>query len=233
MADQSAFDKNRIEASAMAETSGLLEQLNLPPAMIAFMRKNQRLLWVLFILLVSVVTAVALYGSWRTYQINKASSALDAAMLAPEDKVAEQLKQVVAQYGSTPSAEWARVELAKIAAEKKDYDGALAELQTVNSRIASDNPLKPLVLNSMAGLQEKKQDYSAALALYEQLEKISGFENDALYAMGRVYTLMGKKQEAVMKYQEFLAQIDREESGVMARQDSRKQLVQHLINQLR
>ena len=56
MADQSAFDRKQIETSAMSETTGILEQLNLPPAFVSFLRKNQRMLWAIVIVAAVSVT---------------------------------------------------------------------------------------------------------------------------------------------------------------------------------
>ena len=42
MAGQSAFDKQQIQERSHSEGSGLLEHLNLPPAVIRFIRKNKK-----------------------------------------------------------------------------------------------------------------------------------------------------------------------------------------------
>jgi len=232
MADQSAFDRNQIETSAMSETSGILDQLNLPPAAVSFLRKNQRMLWVIVAVVAASVAAASLYGSYRNYQINQANSALDTAMLATGDKSAELLQEITEKYSATPSALWARIELAKIAADKKDFAGAIAELQMVNSKITVKNPLKPLVLYSLAGLQEKMQDFAAAIGMYQELAAFSGFTADAHYAMGRVYVAMDKKAEAVEQYKQYLSLTEENTGGMMSQPDPQRALVEYTIKKL-
>lgn len=42
MSEQSAFNQKHVESQAYSETSGLLEQMNLPPGAIRFIRKTKR-----------------------------------------------------------------------------------------------------------------------------------------------------------------------------------------------
>ena len=230
MADQSAFDRNHIETTAVSETSGILDQLNLPPAVHSFLRNNQRTIWVIVSIIVIAVVTVALYGSYRKYQVNQAISALDTARLAEIDKRVELLQQVVDKYSSTPSAVWARVELAKTAAEKEDYAGAIAELEKVNTNISGKNPVKPLVLYQLAGLHEEKGDLETAISLYQQLAVFSGFAADAHYAMGRVYVAMDEKPEAIGQYNQYLSLT--EKAGGNGQQDPMRAQVEYTIKQL-
>ncbi len=231
MADQSSFDRNHIETSAMSETSGVLDQLNLPPAVIGFLRKNQRILWILIALVTSVVVVVALYGSYRNYKINQAVSALDAATQEQGDQRIPMLTEVAEKYSSTPSSLWSRIKLAKIAADKGDNATALVELQQVNKSISIKNPLKPLVLYRLAGLKELEEDYAAAIELYRQLTSFTGFVSDAHYAMGRGYVAMGKKDEAIEEYRQYLSLT--QETGGLNQGDPVRTLVEHTINQLK
>ena len=234
MADQSAFDRNQIETKAMSETSGTLDQLNLPPAVVSFLRKNQRMLWVLFVVVALIVTAGSLYGSYRTYQINHALSALDTAMRAEDDQSVKLLENITEKYATTPSAPWARIELAKIATANKDLEGAIAQMKIVNGEIAEDNALKPLVLYSLASLMEKNQDYAAAIGYYQELMSFPGFSIDSHYAMGRLYVAMDKKDEARAQYEKYLSLTQEQEvqGGMMSQPDPKRTLVQYAINQL-
>lgn len=230
MADQSAFDRNHIETTAVSETSGVLDQLNLPPAVTAFIRKNQRTIWIVVSIVVITVVTVALYDSYRTYRINKAVSALDAARIAEEGQQVELLQQVVDKYSSTPAALWARVELAKKAADKGEIPAAIDELQKVNSSITGKNPLKPLVLTRLAGLHEQKGDPDAAITLYQKLVEFAGFAPDAHYAMARVYVAMEKKPEAIAQYRKYLSLTEDADTG--GQQDPMRARVEYMIQQL-
>jgi len=231
MADQSAFDRNHIETTAVSETSGILDQLNLPPALHSFLRKNQRTIWIIVSIIVIAVVTVALYDSYRKYQTNQAISALDTAKLAENDKRVELLQQVAEKYSSTPSGLWARIELAKTAAEKEDLATAIAELDKVNTNISGKNPMKPLVLYRLAGLHEEKGDLEAAIALYQELVNFSGFAADAHYAMGRVYVAMDEKPEAVAQYNQYLS-LTEEAAGGNGQQDPIRSQVEYTIKQL-
>ncbi|HEB68221.1 MAG TPA: tetratricopeptide repeat protein [Desulfobulbus sp.] len=230
MADQSAFDRNRIETSAVSQTSDILDQLNLPPAMTLFLRKNQRAIWVIVSILVITVVSVALYDSYSNYQSKQAVSALDTAKQAEGEKRVELLQQVTEKYASTPSALWARVELAKIASEKKDRATAIAELKNVDGSISGNNPMKPLVLYRLAGLYEENGDLDTAIGLYQELAVFTGFTADAHYAMGRVYVAMDKKPEAIAQYNQYLSLT--EKAGGNGQQDPVRARVEYTIKQL-
>lgn len=230
MAEQSSFDRNHIETSAKVETSGLLEQLNLPPAVVSFVRANQRALWGVAAVITAVVVIVPLYGSYRNYRTNKAVSALDAAMQAEKEQRVAQLTEVTKQFASTPSSLWARVELAKLAEDKGDNGTALSELQMVNKSITAKNPMKPLVLYRLGALNELEKKYDAAIALYTELVAFAGFAPEAHYAMGRVYVAMGKKDEAIKEYQQYLSLT--EETTGAGQGNPLRTLVEYTITQL-
>ncbi len=205
MANQSAFDPNHIKETAMAETSGLLDELNLPPAFVAFLRKNQRTLWIIIVVVAIVVTAVSLYGSYQNYRENKATTALDLAMRADPAQRPDLLKNVARDFHSTPTGHWARVELAQIYIKDGKPADAILQLQKVNQEVDAKNPIKPLVLFKLGGLYEETKNYEDALGRYQELTAFSGFEADARYALGRVYAALHKNVEAVTAYQQYLS----------------------------
>lgn len=231
MADQSAFDQQHIEVQAMSEVSGLLDQLNLPPAVISFMRKNQRMLWGIVIAVATVVVAVALYSSYRTYQINKGLSALDSALQADEKNRVSLLTEVAEQYASTPSGPWARLELAKIAADKGDISNAITALEQVNGGISEKNPLKPLLLYRLAGFNEQKPDLDKAANFYTKLEAYPGFAADAHYAKGRIFERLGKNDEAINQYQQYLT-LTATDSTSGSQPDPTRTMIEYTIKKL-
>jgi len=229
MVDQSVFDPNKIRETAASETSGLLDELNLPPGFIAFLRKNQRPLWIIVAVVATVVTVVSLYGSYQNYRENKAVAALDAAMLADKGQQVSLFKQVITDYASTPTGHWARIELAKIDIKAGRLDDAIAQFTQVNQEIKEGNPLKPLVLYKLAGLLEEKKDYDTALARYQELVMFHGFDADAQYAMARVYTAMDKKPEAVTAYQQYLSLTEKSPAGGQGR---KRAMVEYIMKKL-
>ncbi len=229
MANQSAFDPNHIKEAAVSETSGLLDELNLPPAFIDFLRKNQRTLWSITAVIAIVVTAVSLYGSYRTYRENKATSAMDAAMQAVGDRQVDLLNKVVQDFSSTPTEHWARIELAQIAIKNGKPADAILQYQKVNQEIDAKNPLKPLVLFTLAGLYEETKNYQAALDHYQELTAVSGFEADAQYGLARVYAALHKNPEAVTAYQQYLSLTEKSPTG---ERGQKRALVEYMMKKL-
>ena len=201
---QSAFDLKHIEESAVVETSGVLDQLNLPPALTDFLRRNQRTIWIVVALVATVVTVVSLYGSWRSYTFNKAAEAYDQALMLDGAQKKTALTQVIEKFGTTPSATWSRVELARMDQKAGDLKGATAEMVAINTGLKPDNLLKPLVLVNLGGMYEQDQQQEQALSVYEELRTIKGFEPQAVNSLGRVYETMGNKAQAASMFQEYL-----------------------------
>jgi len=230
MTKQSAFDQNHIETSAVSQPEGLLDQLNLPPTVVSFMRANRRMLWIVVSLVVVTVVTVALYDSYRGYQRDQAVSALDAANQAAGDKRVELLDKVVEKYGTTPSGLWARIALSQEDTRKKDFSAAITKLEEVKSQLSEKNPLKPLVLFRLAGLKEQQGKGDAAIALYQELLPFATYAAEAHYAMGRVYVEQGKKPEAVAQYRQYLTLTEKRAGSGAA--DPVRQRVEYMIKQL-
>ena len=230
MSDQSAFDIKHIKDTAVSETSGLLDQLNLPPGLIRFLRKNQRTIWIVVAVIATLVTVVALYDSYRTYQNNKAISAYDAALQAKGDEKRNLLVTLINEYGSTRIAPWAMIELAKMDVAENKIDAALEQLGKVNQLVGRKNPLKPLVLYRLAGLYEQEKKLDKAVEYNQQLTEFPGFEADARYALGRLFAVQGKKAEALTEYQQYISLIEKAGAGAA---DPRKDLVEYEMKLLK
>jgi predicted negative regulator of RcsB-dependent stress response len=229
---QSAFDLKHIEETAVVEPSGVLDQLNLPPAVTDFLRRNQRTIWIVITIIAIVVTVVSLYGSWRSYTINKAAEAYDQALMQDGDQKKAALADIIEKYASTPSATWSRVELARMDQQAGDLKGAIAKLSEINTSLKPDNLLKPLVLVNLGGLYEEDKQQDQALVAYQELKTIKGFEPQAANSMGRVYETMGNKAQAAAMFQEYLNLTSVE--GKAPRQDDPvRTMVQASLNRLR
>jgi predicted negative regulator of RcsB-dependent stress response len=230
MAEQSAFDPKKIELHTLGPGMGLLEQLNLPPKAIAFIRKNQRAIWLVVSMCVVLAVAASAYSSYRDYRAGKAASALDAALAAAPDN-RQMLESVAKEYGSTSSGLWAQVELAVLEEKEGQLPKAITRLAEINIGLSTRSPLKPLVLTKLAGLYENGQQFDKALALYTELAANEGFAPDAYRAMGRVNEQLGKKEDAVAMYAQYL-----ETTGSQPGQgatDPIREMVQYRLNLLK
>ncbi len=229
MAEQSAFDRENIKLQTMSQTQGLLEQFNLPPTMIAFIRRNQRAIWLAVAACLVIIAAVSVYFSYSDYRSGKAASALNVALMAKIDN-RQLLEKVVQDYNATPSGLWARLELAFL--EEKEGQGpqAITRLEAVKSDLSAKSLLRPLVVGKLAVLYENAKQFDKALALYTELATQEGYASEAYRALGRVNEQLGKKAEALAMYGKYL-----ESADIQAQQlqnDPVREMVQSRINQL-
>lgn len=229
MSEQSPFDRQNIENSAAVQTTGLLEQLNVPPAAAAYIRRNQRMIWTVVIGIALVVAGVSLYGSYRNYRENKASEALALAMEAEGDAKKSQLAEVVDEYGATGAGTWSRIKLAQIAASEGDLPKAISGLEDLKKSLSAKNPVMPLLAYNLAVLHEKNNELNKAMAAYNELLTYQGFEGITYKAMGRIYEAQGSKDKALEVYNKYI------ELGDTAGQpfaDPDRSMIQTKINNL-
>jgi len=230
MTEPATFDPNNLKLQPLGPPEGLLDQFNLPPKLIAFLRRNKRMLWIIFIVVVVVALAVAGYNAYRDHREQNAASALDAAVLAPTNNKAL-LEKVATAYGSTDSALWAKVELAQLAERTGDAKTALADLESISGEVGRTSPLKPLLLGKLAAMYENANQLDKALALYTELSSWESFAADAYLGLGRVNAQLGKKEEAVAMYGKYLELGNGQFATAMDK--SRRAMVQFRVNQLK
>ncbi|MCI5224809.1 MAG: hypothetical protein D3924_19615, partial [Candidatus Electrothrix sp. AR4] len=164
---QSTFDlKDMRDDVAMKEHNGVLDQLDLPPALIEFLQKNQRKIWTVAIIIAVIVTVVALYGSYRDYTVNNATKAYDSALLLDGEQRKIALEKVADDYSSTPSATWSRIELAHIEQADEKPKAAIDRLEALNSELTDKDLLKPMVLTNLGGLYEQNKQLDKAVSAY-------------------------------------------------------------------
>ena len=202
---------------------GLLEQFNLPPKAIRFIRANQRKIWGVVIACAAAALLIAGIDAYFDYRLKKAAEALDAAMQASGAEQRELLAGVSRKYGSTPSAQWAEVNLARLDEEGGKPEEAIARYRKLQGKFPKNSPMQPLLLGRMAALEEGREQWDAALSLYKSLSENNEFAPDAFLGMGRIHEARGKKDEALAMYKKFVeyTAVSTEESGV----DPRRQMV--------
>lgn len=230
MADQSAFDPKNIQLQTLGPPPGLLEQFNLPPRMIKFIRRHQRTIWLVVIGCVSLAVAVSAYTSYCQYRAGKAVSALDAALIASQER-RPLLTKVVEDYADTPSGRWARIELALVDEKADQAAQAITQLAAVNATLAPEDPLKPLILTKLGALHEEQGQFDQALLVYGDLAAIEGFGPEATRALGRVNEQLGRSAEALAAYNKYLEMTKAQGQGAQA--DPVREMVQSRINHLK
>jgi predicted negative regulator of RcsB-dependent stress response len=188
MSEQNTYFQQEILNKPL-QKHGLLEELNLPPKAIRFIRDNRRNL---IIGLVCFVLAILGWSSLRYYlarQDDRAAAILAEAVGQKEEQRKELLGKVLAEYGRTGSAMWAKVEMGHLAVDAQQYDEAIRIYLEVRDDLAKSSPVFPLVQLNLAQAYENKNALPEALAVYQELAKIKGFAGESYLAMGRIHEL--------------------------------------------
>lgn len=205
MAGKSAFDKEHIQESSHIEGTGLLEHLNLPPLFVRFVKKNKKALQIGGAVVLVVVISLALYSSYRSHRIEKASSALALAMQKGEPEKHKALVAVAADFSGTPSAQWAGAELAHELMKEGKYKEAAEQYGRVRKNINTADPLFALLTFGLAQANEAAGLFDAAALEYQALQKIDGYAGEGFTGLARAYEAQGKAKEALAVYEEYAA----------------------------
>jgi predicted negative regulator of RcsB-dependent stress response len=206
MSGQSAFDQKNILKSG-GENRGLLEELNLPPKVISFIRQNSRLLQITGVCLVLAIVGWNYYGNYTQKRNDAAAALLTSALnqAVPEQKLA-MLNELVNEYSGTGAAHWGRLEMGHNAYDQGNYTEAAKRYQEVLDDVSSANPLVPLTRFSLAQAYANSDQPDKALQIYEQLVSEKGFATEAQLEAARIYAKQGKADKAREIYSQLLAQ---------------------------
>ncbi|MCL2458504.1 MAG: hypothetical protein FWF31_06575 [Desulfobulbus sp.] len=230
MADQNSIDRDAIKLQPLTPV-GLLEQFNLSRKTILFIRRNLWIIWLTAAGILTVVLGTAGFSTFREYREEKGAAALDAALAAKQDN-RKLLEQVDQDFRSTASGRWARIELAFLDEKEGQRTQAIGRLTEINANLASDSPIKPLVLTKLAGLCENDKQFDKAVAFNTELAALGdNFAAAAYQALGRLNEQMGKKDEAAAMYTKFMELTAIQPGQGMA--NPMRDMVQARLNQLK
>lgn len=205
MSEQNTYFQQEI-LNRPLQKHGLLEELNLPPKAILFIRNNRRNLIIALLCGVMVILGWSSLNYYLERQEDRAAVLLAEAV--GQGKVEERkaaLVKIVAGYGRTGSALWAKVELGHLAFARQQYDEAVRVYQDVLNGLAKSSPVFPLVQLSLAQAHENKNALPEALAAYQKLAEIKEFAGESYLAMGRIYELQKSAPQAKEMYAKALA----------------------------
>jgi predicted negative regulator of RcsB-dependent stress response len=205
MSAQNLFSKKNIQSQQAGPQRGLLEELNLPPGLISFIRSNSRNLQIGLAGIVVLVLAWVFFDYYTEMQEKKGTSLLAAGLQAEStEERLQKLESVTLDYGRTDAARWARIELAHLDYGAGRFEEAATKYREILEEVSAENPLVPLARMNLAQSYEELGQYDEAVAQYVLLKKDPGFANLAYWALGRVYTAKGDPVQARSTYQEFL-----------------------------
>lgn len=207
MSGQSAFEKRYIDPKDQSKIEGLLELFNLPPKVIAFLKRYKRPLQVGLSIVLIAVVAGSLYTSYRERKVENGASAL---VLALKETGAEQrgaLQRVAEEFAATPAGVWARVELAHLAMKEKKFAEAATAYQAIRQELKAEDPLYGLVLYGLAQAEDAQGNNDAAYAAFESMKNRKGYEMTAYSGMARIHEAKGEYEKALGIYGQYLAMI--------------------------
>ena len=205
MSDQSVFSQKDIQPIDPERKRDLLDELNLPPKLITFLRENTRNLQIGAICITVVVLGWVLYNQYTDLQENKGASLMaNALQEISMDRKTLVLNDVIKQYPGTSAALWSEVELAHLDYQAARFQEAAARYEAILGELSGDSSLVPLVRLNLGQSYEQLADYGKALGQYQILKGVTGFSKEANFALGRVYVLQGEPDSARRIYEEYL-----------------------------
>ncbi|MFN2365975.1 MAG: YfgM family protein [Desulfurivibrionaceae bacterium] len=201
MAEERPIKQKEEQKIDIEHKDGLLEELNLPPHVIRFIKENARNLQIAAVCLVLVVLGWTYFDYYSQSQENQASAALNAAIREADDtdRIAL-LKEVATEFSGTDAAVWSRIEQGHVAFKNGEYDKALAVYNEVADDLSGDSPLLPLLTYNTGIAQENSGALDQALQSYAELAGYKGFAVKGMMAQGRIYELKGEKDAALEVY---------------------------------
>ncbi len=213
MSERSPFEKIHVDERDKADLGGVLDQLNLPPAVIDFVRRNQKSIFIIIGVVSVIVVVWALYGSYVDNRRAESSTALTVAKNLEDEKRKEALEQVAVDYSGTDAANWAKIELARDAIQNNNLEKALQHYGEVSEDISTTNPLYPLITFGLAQVQESLAHYDEAIQQYTTLKNITGYESIGYNGTARIYEIQGNIQSAINEYEQYRGTLSGDSTG--------------------
>jgi predicted negative regulator of RcsB-dependent stress response len=205
MNEQSAFHKNSIDdAAAPVKTGGLLEEMNLPPQVVSFIRNNIKQLQIAGICIAVAVIGWVFINSYLEKQSDKAAYALYTAMQEADDESRFQALEAVKNTYSGSAALWSLVEMAHLDFANARYDAGLQKYRTALNEISSDSAMKPLLILSIARTLEQQGDLDGAANQYQAVADMGGFDLQVYPALGRIHAALNNNDKAKKAYEQYL-----------------------------
>jgi len=228
MSEESPFNLKHASEVAYVEPSGVLDQLNLHPSIVAFIRDNKRILQILGVVIVVLVVTISLYKSYRQNRLENAASSLSISLEAEGEEKVKALEHVASDFTGTPSALWADTEIGHIAMAKGEFEKAASQYLKVREQVKSSNPMYGLLSFGIAQAYEAGKKYDLSSAMYSELKAVDGYKDEGFLGMARVLEAQNEKEKALAVYEEYMGTFLGENVNERA-----KQMIQEKITRLR
>jgi predicted negative regulator of RcsB-dependent stress response len=207
MAKEDIFEKEYVDERDKNNLEGLLEQLNLPPAAVKFVRDNKRMVQAGIAVLVIAVVAWALYGSYRDSQIKKSSEALFAAQELSGQQMLDKLAEVEKDFSGTDAGLWASINSAQELMKNGKMSEAQQKFTEIRADLKATSALWPLVTVGIAQSAEATGDFQRAVDEYGNLMGLEGYKDIGFLGSARVQELQGNVERALELYEQYLVEL--------------------------
>lgn len=200
MTGQSAFSKKSVE-TINVEKRDWMEELNLPPQLISFLKEHGQRLQLVAAGIVLILLSYNGYQYYAARQQDNATAMLATAMKS--EQAAEKsslLGALIDEYGSSDAAVWAHLELGHMAYNAGQYDEAISQYTAADSDIKNNSSIKPFVHYGLAYSYEKSGDTDKALSHYASLASFAGYEKEASLGIARIQELKNDTAAALAAY---------------------------------
>jgi len=226
MSSEGVFNKRLTEETKMDKVEGLLEHFNLPPKVIDFIRNYQRLIIVLLVVIAVTVISLSLYLSYRQGVVEDAASALSTALQADNGEKSASLAGVIDKYGSTTSAQWAKIELAHLDMKNGAYAAAAGKYLDEIKSVGKTSPLYSLLLFGAGQALEADEKFAEAAVQYDLLKEIKGYDHVGYTGLARIEETQGNFEKAHTIYNNFLLNTGDEPAAAQARSEIEARIAQ-------
>jgi predicted negative regulator of RcsB-dependent stress response len=203
MTEPTVFSKKHADALTQ-DKRALLEELNLPPVMVEFIRTNAKALQLSIAIIIISILAWEGYVKYTAVQRDRSADMLYTAMKADGDQRLTQLKELSTKYGKRGSGLWGTIEQGHLAFKEGKFQEAATLYEAVISSIPSGSPLLPLVQFNLAQTYENLPDQAKAKATYQILANTHGFAGEGNLGLARIAELEEKQGEAKTLYQTYV-----------------------------
>jgi predicted negative regulator of RcsB-dependent stress response len=207
MAKEDIFEKEHVDEREKNNLEGLLEQMNLPPAAVKFVKENKRLVQAGIAILVIAVVTWALYGSYRDNQIKKSTEALFSAQELSGQQMLDKLAEVEKDFGKTDAGLWAGINTAQELMKNGNMVEAQQKFSEVRNDITTASALWPLVTVGIAQSAEAAGDFQRAVSEYESLMDLEGYKDIGFLGSARLLELQGNSEQALELYESYLVEL--------------------------
>ncbi|MFW6147621.1 MAG: tetratricopeptide repeat protein [Thermodesulfobacteriota bacterium] len=123
-------------------------------------------------------------------------------------KSTEELDKLIREYGWTKMATFAIPQLAYLKYGQGKYKEAISLYNDYLERIGENSIYEPMAYFGIAACYEAEEDYQAAIRYLKKIIDNDGafLKEEAMYSLGRMYELVGRKELSKETFQKFISQ---------------------------